>query len=144
MKRWLGLVTAIATAMMSIGGCGCSSEDCGGALCLDQVSLVALVPAIGGGTWTLTVCQNSDCAAAQITASSANKADGGLEIRYDQGVGGWRLEVWKIATSPQNGDVWSLKVTDQASSVIFEDSRAVSYESSGDSCQSCKHAIVSF
>ncbi len=100
------------------------------------------MPPIGNSTWTLTACQNAECASASITAADANKAANGLTIGYSQVAGGWQLTVRKLATAPKDGDVWSLKISDETSAVLFDKQQAVSYETRGDHCQSCKTATA--
>ncbi len=58
--------------------------------------------------------------------------------------GKWRLAARREAHSPKDGDVWSLRVADQGGGVVFEDERAVTYETVGDDCQRCKVVTVEF
>lgn len=128
--------------MWLASGYGCGGGDCPGAACVDQASFTALVPPIGNSTWTLTACQNAECASVSMTAADANKAANGLTIGYSQAAGGWQLTVRKLATAPKDGDVWSLKISDETSAVVFDKQQAVTYETTGDHCQSCKTATV--
>lgn len=140
-SRLFGIVACVIGAA---AGWGCEGESCNGALCRDQASLEATVPAIGDATWTVQVCQNGDCASATITAATPYKTQGGLSIAYLQEAGKWRLAARREALSRKDGDVWSLRVANQAGGVVFEDERAVTYETVGDDCQRCQVVTVEF
>lgn len=138
----------LRAAVLVLGGLpsslGCGSEDCSGVLIMDTVHLEVGTPFVAASKWEVTVCQNSSCATAELTASNPHHFANGLTLSYEQGTSGWRLGVTRTAESPKDGDVWSLRIVDQAGGVIFEGSRAVTYETLGDECQYYKSARVIF
>jgi hypothetical protein len=145
MTVWVRLSGAFAGASLaaSLALLGCSGEQCSGMLYEDRVTLSAPMPPIGGAAWTVTVCQNADCGSAEMTSTSTITF--GVSTSYTQEQTEWVLSASMKANSPKDGDVWLLRVTDQAKAVVFEDQQAVTYETLDHGCSgTSKRATVQF